>query len=71
MTIKRDINKLIPTRQRGKQRLAPLSGAQQIAAKRGVGLAGGAVLRTEARTLKSSDGIFELDYLHVLGITGP
>jgi hypothetical protein len=37
MTIKRDINKLIPPRLRGKQRLPALSGNRSIAASRGIG----------------------------------
>jgi hypothetical protein len=37
VTIKRDINKLIPPKARGKKRLAPLGGNRSIAASRGVG----------------------------------
>lgn len=67
MTIKRDINTLIPPRQRGKKRLAPLSGNRSIAASRGIGKLAAGGIRTEFRTLYSSDGIFRLDYQHVLG----
>ncbi len=42
MTVKRDINKLIPSRARGKKRLAPLGGSRSIAASRGIGMLSGA-----------------------------
>jgi hypothetical protein len=68
VTIKRDINKLIPPRARGKKRLAPLAGNRSIGAARGIGkLTTANTIRTEMRTLYSSDGIFRLDYQHVLG----
>jgi hypothetical protein len=37
VTIKRDINALIPPKARGKKRLAPLAGNRSIKASRGVG----------------------------------
>jgi hypothetical protein len=40
VTIKRDINKLIPPKARGKKRLAPLAGNRSIAAARGLGRPG-------------------------------
>jgi hypothetical protein len=70
VTIKRDINKLIPPRVRGKKRLAPLAGSRSIGASRGIGKLTASAIRTERRTLLSSDGIFSLDYYHVLGTSG-
>ncbi len=70
MTIKRDINKLIPPKTRGKKRLAPLSGSRSIAPSRGIGRlsSGGLRLATELRELTSSDGLFVMVYQHVLGL---
>jgi hypothetical protein len=70
VTIKRDINKLIPPRARGKKRLAPLAGNRVIGASRGIGrLSARATLRTEIRELTSSDGLFVMRYEHVLGLS--
>lgn len=41
MTIKRDINKLIPPKARGKKRLPALAGNRSIAGSRGIGRASG------------------------------
>lgn len=71
MTIKRRINQLIPPKTRGKKRLAPISSTRRIAAGIGIGKKTAPLpLRTERRTLLSSDGIFSLDYYHVLGVSG-
>jgi hypothetical protein len=70
VTIKRDINKLIPPRARGKKRLAPLGGSRSIGASRGIGkLTSRATLSTETRELTSSDGLFVMRYEHVLGLS--
>jgi hypothetical protein len=71
VTIKRDINNLIPPKARGKKLLAPLSGSLSIAQSRGIGrLSNGGKLATELRELKSSDGLFVMVYQHVIGIGG-
>jgi hypothetical protein len=69
VTIKQDINRLIPPRARGKKRLATLGGNRSIGASRGIGrLTQGAKLSTELRELTSSDGLFVMRYMHVTGI---
>ena len=74
MTIKRDINKLIPPKARGKKRLAPLAGNRSIGASRGIGKQGtgqGATTTyaersrsyySTARELRSADGLFVLQW---------
>ncbi len=81
MTIKRDINKLIPPKARGKKRLAPLAGSRSIGASRGIGKPGSGgqsgsdftersrAFYATARELRSSDGLFVLQYYNVWQIT--
>jgi hypothetical protein len=80
VTIKRDINKLIPPKARGKKRLAPLAGSRSIGASRGIGKPGGGqagfdftersrAFYATARELRSSDGLFVLQYYNVSRIT--
>lgn len=52
---------------RGTKRLPKTKKKAAIAAKRGVGKPSVGAIKTEFRTLYSSDGIFRLDYQHVLG----
>jgi hypothetical protein len=79
VTIKRDINKLIPPKARGKKRLALLAGSRSIGASRGLGKPGGksAAVFTERsrafhnalRELRSSDDLFVLEFRNVAQIT--
>jgi hypothetical protein len=76
VTISRDIRKLIRPPPRGKQRLPSLSSTRSIGASRGiakpVGESGGNSFAERSRTfygtvreLRSSDGLFVLEYYNV------
>ena len=83
MTIKRRINQLIPPKQRGKKRLAPVSSTRRIAAGRGVGkpaaasdslkgpfveIAGQRSYHDGTHEIASSDGLLVYVYRNLAGM---